>query len=114
MGYAAKTHGRHYMAIDYKDLLERVVSTFVQATVGILPPPTPATLWQPKAPFAPRRFGRGSLRLLLRSCSSTTTCRMTQLLWVVTKGLRDHCRRAGSYPVNWVYPETLFSLLMRN
>jgi len=36
MDYAAKTHGRHYMAIDYKDLLERVISTFVQATVGMI------------------------------------------------------------------------------
>ena len=36
MGYAAKTHGRHYMAINYKDLLERVISTFVQATAGMI------------------------------------------------------------------------------
>jgi hypothetical protein len=36
MGFAEKTHGRHYMAINYKDLLERVISTFVQATAGMI------------------------------------------------------------------------------
>ena len=36
MGFVVDRHGRHYMAIDYKDLLERVISTFVQATVGMI------------------------------------------------------------------------------
>ena len=36
MGYVENKHGVNYMQLDIKDLLERVVSTFVQATAGMI------------------------------------------------------------------------------
>ena len=36
MGYVENKHGVNYMQLDIKDLLERVISTFVQATAGMI------------------------------------------------------------------------------
>ena len=36
MPYVGNRLGVNYMQIDYKDLLERVISTFVQATAGMI------------------------------------------------------------------------------
>ena len=36
MGYVENKHGVNYMQLDIEDLLERVISTFVQATAGMI------------------------------------------------------------------------------